>query len=924
MLAGLIARARSAWHGVRHTSDIDADMQEEFRAHLALREDDLMRAGLSPAAAARQARLEFGSPDRYRDEGRASRGLRRFDQMRVSWLDFKLGFRMLARYPGLTLVGGLAMAFAIWVGAGTFELTTRLVRPTLPFHDGDRIVGIRTWDAAANRPEARVAHDFLTWRTELKTVRQLGAFRAIKRNLITGDGRGGEPANIAEISASAFGMTGVPPLLGRSFVESDERPDAPSVVLIGYDLWHARFGGDRSVVGRSVRLGNVQTTIIGVMPKRYAFPISDNLWIPLRLTDGVYAPREGPGLQVFGRLAPGATISEAQAELTTVGTRASADLRATHEHLRPQVIPYSRLIFDLSGWRMAAALSVNVPLVLFVMLVCANVALLMFARAATRESELVVRSALGASRGRIITQLFAEALVLGGLAAIVGLGAVQLGLLWVVRVVEGEILDGGKLPFWFHDGLSPLTVLYALLLTVFGACIAGVVPGLKVTRGMGERLRRTTAGGGGLQFGGVWTAVIVIQIAVTVAFPLATYMVRRDAVYIRSVDVGFPDEQYLTVHLEMDRENESGAVMDTSRAAFASRFRATYEDLERRLLADPAVAGITFADRLPRMYHPHRLIEVDAGGATPLHPEWPGYRVSTAAVGPTFFDVFHAPILGGRAFTSSEHEAGRGDPATADARGGPVIVNQSFVKLVLGNRNPVGRRVRFIRFEEHEVTERAKTLAPWYDIVGVVQDMGMTVDGHDPKRAGIYLPVPPGGAYPAEMAVQVRGDPAAFVPTLRAIATAADPTLRLHDFMPLARVNDAELQFYAYWTRLLLVVSGIALTLSLAGIYSVMAFTVARRTREIGIRVALGGNPRRVVVAILKRPLIQVTLGIVVGGALIAALVSAASSGGVPMEHVAMIAAYLVGMLCICLLACIVPTRRALRVQPIEALRTDD
>ena len=922
MISQLIARARSLWRGVRSPAEVDADMKEEFRLHMELRAADLVRSGVAPAEAARRARLEFGSTESYKDKGRESRGLRRFDEIRVSWLDFKLGFRMLARYPGLTLVGGLAMAFAIWVGAGTFELISQLVKPNLPFQAGDRIVGIRTWDAAANRPENRVAQDFLTWRREVKTVEQLGAFRSIKRNLITADGRG-EPVDIAEISASAFRVTRVPPLIGRPLVESDERPGAPPVVLVGYDLWQTRFGGDRGVVGRAVRVGNVQATIVGVMPERFGFPVSNNFWIPLQLNDAGYAPLGGPGLQVFGRLAPGVSFSEAQAELAAIGARASVDSRTTHQHLRPQVIPYARSIFDVTGMKLVAALSVNLPLVLFVILVCANVALLMFARAATRETEIVVRSALGASRSRIIMQLFAEALVLGGVAAIVGLAAARLGIVWVMRVVEGEILNGGKLPFWFHGGLSPVTVLYAGILTLLGALIAGVVPGLKVTRGTGERLKQATAGGGGPQFGGLWTAIIVAQIAVTVAFPVVSYLVRRDAVQISSLDIGIPDEQYLTVRLEMDRETAAGGMADTSRAAFNARFKATYLELERRLAADPSVLGVTFADRLPRMYHPHRLIDVDAGGAAPLRPEWPAYRVSTAAVGPTFFEVFGAPVLAGRHFTTAEFENGHGDPRV-DTRGGAVIVNQSFVKRVLGNRNAIGRRLRFAHFEEWDEADRPSPTAPWYTIVGVVRDMGMAVDGGgDPKVAGIYLPVPAGGAYPANLAVHVRGDPAAFTPKLRAIATATDPTLRLHNFIAMSRLNDAELQFYAYWFRLLMVVSAIALTLSLAGIYSVMAFTVARRTREIGVRVALGGDPRRVVLTILKRPFIQVTLGILAGATLMIGLETLGLSGEIPFKHVVMIATYSAFMMCVCLLACIVPMRRALRVEPTEALRAE-
>jgi hypothetical protein len=274
-------------------------------------------------------------------------------------------------------------------------------------------------------------------------------------------------------------------------------------------------------------------------------------------------------------------------------------------------------------------------------------------------------------------QLFAEALVLGGVAAVVGLAAAGFGLRWVMGVVESEFLEGARLPFWFQDRLSFTTLLYAILLTVLSAVIAGVVPALKVTRAVGARLKQSTAGSGGLRFGGIWTAVIVAQVAVTVAFPAVAFFVRRDAVQIEQVDVGFPARQYLSVRLEMDREAPPGAPNaitaagrpDTSAAAFRARFRATYEELERRVAAEPGVVRVAFADRLPLMYHPHRLVRLDEGEAAPIDQRWPaGYRISSASVDPDFFDAVNAPIIVGRGFRAADHAIDRGEPGDADAQ----------------------------------------------------------------------------------------------------------------------------------------------------------------------------------------------------------------------------------------------------------------
>lgn len=818
---------------------------------------------------------------------------------------------MLFKYPGLTVVGGLAMAFAIWIGAGSFEFITQVLRPQLPLDDGDRVVGIQLWDASRAGVERQAVHDFVVWRNELQSIDDVGAFRELHRNL-TIEGSGSEPISIAEISASGFRVARVRPLMGRVLTEADEQAAADAVVVIGHDVWQRRFGGDPAIIGRTVRLGNDVSTVVGVMPEGFAFPVAHELWVPLRLNPLEHEPREGPAIRVFGRLASGASMEESQTELTTLGARAAAAFPATHEHLRPQVLPYARSIINLSGLESLALVSSNALLIMLLVLICSNVALLMFARAASRESEITVRSALGASRGRIIMQLFAEALVLGVVAAVIGLGAAGYGLRWAFGLVEGELRNGARFPFWFQDSLSLTTIVYAMLLTLLGAAIAGVLPALKVTRGLQARLRAAAAGGS-VKFGGVWTAVIIAQVAVTVAFPAIAYFVRESAIALRTADVGIAEEQFVTARLEMDRAapDVPGGVPPEQ---FDEHVRRTYRELERRLESDAAVAGVTFADRLPRMYHPARTIEVDAGGAAPRDPRWPaGYRVSSALVGPDYFQVLGAPIIAGRGFHSGDVESGAQ----------PIIVNRSFVTNVLGGRNPIGRRVRPLHYEEWDEPRPgdAEPL-PWYEIVGVVEDLGMSF-GRDPKVAGFYQAAEPETVYPLQVAVHVSGDPKSFVPRLRQIAAGVDPTLRLYDPTPLNEVSDGELKFLGFWFQLILMVSGIALLLSLAGIYSVMAFNVARRTREIGIRVALGSDPRRVITAILSRSLVHVALGIAAGAALVGAFAMLNSAGTLTAAGIVQLAGYAVLMMAVCMLACVVPTRRALRIQPTEAMRQE-
>lgn len=908
----LIARARSLWRGVRRRTDVETEMNEEFRLHLELRAADLVRAGLSPADAARTAKLEFGATEQYKDQGREARGLRRVDQIKFSWLDFKLGFRMLVRYPWLTLVGGFAMAFAIWAGAGAFEFVRQVVNPTLPLDDGGRIVALRNWDAGASTVQPRVLHDFVTWRDELQSIVDLGAARTVERNLITREGLG-EPVEVAEMTASGFRLTRVPPLLGRTLASADDVPGAPDVLVIGYDAWQRRFAGDPNVVGRSVQLNGVASTVVGVMPQGFAFPVSHQLWVPLRLSVLDYERGEGPALQVFGRLAPNATLDEANAEVTTLGQRAATQYPKTHQHLRPQVMRYARSVVNISPLESAAIRSVDVFLALLLMLICGNVALLLFARAATRENEIIVRTALGASRARIITQLFAEALVLSGIAAIIGLAAASFGLDRWLRAMEG--ITQRQLPFWFDHTLAPSTLVYSGLLALLGAVIAGVIPAVKITRGVSGQLRQATAGGGGgVRFGGIWTAIIVMQVAVTVTFPAVAFYVRRDAVQVRSIEAGIHAHEYLAARLVVD-QYESATPNDSSVGAFTARFAAIITEVERKLRSDPNVVGVTLADWLPLMSHDWQQIEVDEGAIAP-HDSALGHRVSVASLDVDYFDVLGAPLIAGRRFYTS-------DVGTRVA-----IVNAAFVDSLLQGRNAIGRRVRRLPPATYTMSlfignrsENANAQPePWFEIIGVAKDLGMK-SGYG--RAGIYYPVARGAATPTHIAVHVRGDPRSFIPKLRQAALATDPSLRVYNAMPLNEATSADLEFLAFWFRLTMLVSAVALLLSLTGIYAVMSFTVSRRTREIGLRVALGADPRRIVSTIFRRPLAQVALGIALGGVLVTAFSFGVMRGALWPTGAAFIVAYAVLMMGVCALACIVPTRRALRIEPTDALRAE-
>lgn len=901
----------------------DRDLDDEVDAHLAEATADYVARGLSPEDARFAAMRDFGGVTQVKQ---VHREMRSFPLM--NWLDFKLGGRMLVKYPGLTVVGGIAMAFAICVGLVVFQILALFIHPALPLPQGDRLVEIRVMDLEVNDEEPQVLHDLLHWRQSLRSITDVGAWRNSSLNLVDalGDSR---PVAVAEMSAAGFKVSDGVPLIGRVLVEADEEPGAPSVAVIGNEIWRTRFGSDPNVLGRRVKFGNEDVTIVGVMREGYAFPVSHEVWMPLKTALLDQAPRSGPVLVAFGVLAPGASMTSAQAELTTAGRQLAAQSPATHQRLEPLIRPFAMMTSpagDPAG--QLILYSVYAFTAALLILICGNVGLLLFARAASREADLVVRSALGASRGRIVAQMFAEALVLGGLAAIVGVIAADVALrYWGTGFLEANM---GRLPFWFDLSLSPLALAVAILLTTAAAAVAGIMPAMKLTQGMSDRLKHTTAGSGGLRFGGVWTVIIVAQVAATVIFPAVVYLEQVIVNGIEDFHAGFKTEQYLAVQIERDY-SVFGANIDAAAQDRNARLTGTLEELRRRVVAQPGVAGVTFTATVPTTGGPQKLVEmaydVDRGTKQVSDAEVPFREATIGAVDPSYFEVLGAPVIAGRGFTAAD--------AAASSR--VAIVDQGFVDQVLQGRNAVGQQVRF-RYPGKAPrpwsagnADDPPGLGEWYEIVGVVPELGLGAPTRKGRAAGLYLPATPNLFGQIQMMVHVPGgDPMTIAPQVREAAAALDPSLRLVNLQRVNEVNNDVLWVTSLWIRVTIVLSSVALLLSLAGIYAVLSFTVARRTREIGVRVALGASRRRVVAATFRRPLLQVTGGVLVGTVIVfiaAILIRNTELAGFENEltlaGMAKIFGYGSIMLGVCLLACLVPTHRALRVEPTTALRTE-
>ena len=577
--------------------------------------------------------------------------------MAISWLDWKLGARLLLKYPALTIIGGLSLAAAIAIGVVGIEVAGELLYKRLPFDAGGRVVRLETRDTAASRVEPRVLHDFAIWRRSLKTVAELGAARVSERNVLTGEGRV-ESLRVAEITASAFPLTRVLPLLGRPLQPADEMPDAEPVVVLGYDIWQRQFLQDPAIIGRVVTVGRIARTVVGVMPPRFGFPRNQQLWVPLPIQDA--APREGPAVQVFGRLADGASWQDAAAELNLVSARLAADQPATHSQLRTRVRAFAG---RTPGEPLRLEdLAVHAIVLLLLGAVSANVATLIFARTAMRESGIVVRHALGASRARVVAQIVTEGLVLALAAAALALLVAQTTVRYAWDRASQIVGDDG-LPFWVDLRLEPATVAYALLLALVAAVLIGLLPALKATGVSIQRgLQGITSTGGTMKFGGIWSFIVGAQVACTLLFvPAAVGIYTTSQRQNESTWAPFPTERYLTFGLRMDNEALAGEQGVPDDGQIAARRARAYEDFAGRLREEPGVTHVTHGDRLPTMFPDWVALEIDQDGAPParLHGNFEG-GFAMAAVGAGYHEAFGARILAGRALQAADAGAPNG------------------------------------------------------------------------------------------------------------------------------------------------------------------------------------------------------------------------------------------------------------------------
>lgn len=859
---------------------MEREMQDEMRQHLERATERLMARGLSPEEARRAALREFGNVHYLQEKSRDARGGRWLEALSP---DARLALRMLVKNPVLSVVGGLGMAVAMAIGIGFFAFMTFYYSDP-PVEEGERVVTVAYVVGDDSRS---TLFDYQLWKGELKSFEDVAAYRIIERELGGPIGAPGR-AEVAQMTASGFRVARVPPLMGRPLLDSDEAQGAPPVLVIGYREWQRRFGADPAVVGREVRLDGMPHTVVGVMPEGFRLPVNHGFWTAL-VAEVPLGPAEGPAVHVFGRLAPGVDAASAEVEAAGIGARMVAEYPGLYERLVPVVRPYIRHVLGVEQYPAWTVWLMQLFAALILIAVAVNVAVLFYARTALRRAEITVRTALGASRSRIVTQLFLEALALSAVAAALGLLISQVGYRQLTFLDDIQ----ERVPYWLLGGLPPATILYAAGLAAVAALVVGVIPGLQATGGHLQSTLRELGGGTGLRMGRTWTVLICVQVAVAVGILPAVVGIAWSSTPPPTPT--FPATEVLSFQLRP--RSALPAAVDAGQPAAEDDYPGLQAELLRRVAAMPEVAGVTFAST--------------SSGAR-IEVEDPTHATSSnlsgrLGIAPDYFEVLGVPLLAGRHF--EEGDAVEGAAA--------AIVNRAFVEQFFGGGDALGRRLRIVNAADGSVRESA----PWFEIVGVVEDMERP-SGGGRATPRVYHPIALGTA-PLRLEARTRGIGAASIaPHVREIAAEIAPGLDLNtDPMELRYQGDPA------GRRVLLLMVGLVtlsvLLLSAAGISALMSFAVSQRQREVGIRTALGASRGQVLASIFARSTRQLGIGLLIGAAG-AALVDRLAGGELMSGQVAPILAFVATIMLLSgLLATLGPARRALRIQPMEALREE-
>jgi putative ABC transport system permease protein len=809
--------------------------------------------------------------------------------MRQIVTDVRSGLRMLVKYPMLSIVAILTLGLGVGLSTTVFCIINGGLFKGLPFPAADRIVAVVGTNPSQNQPQQPISvQDLVIWKARQTSFEKFGEYAAAPMNLSTEEGRP-ERFSGGLLTVAAFEALGVQPILGRGFQDGDDRVGAEAIVLLGYTLWRDRFGSSPEVIGQPIRVSGVPRTVIGVMPEKFAFPIREALWTPLALEPNASKRGEEPFYQVIARLKPEVDIGEAKVQAATIAAQIERDFPETNRGRGADVVPYTR---TLLGPEIHALLYTMLGAGVGVLLIaCVNVSNLLVARASLRRREVAVRMALGAGRYRVVRQHLTEVLVLATLGGAIGIGLSLLGVGWFVQALSAD-----PPPFWMTFDLDYRVMLFVIGVIASASVVAGTLPALHAARvSAGSALKDDTRSATSARLGRFSSGLVVAELAVSCGLLIAAGLMIKSVVQLKTVKMPFAIENILTARVDLPRPHYPDV-------ASSIRF---FEQLLPRLQALPGVEAATLSDGLPAAGNGTIPVQIE-GKAYSQQSDYPLAREGIVTAG--YFDTFQTKVLSGREFTTA-------DTATSQ----PVaIVNQSFARVHFPAIDPVGHQMRRIRPNANE---------PWLTIVGVVPDLIMEGIGrNNASPVGYYIPIPQSDvANGVRIALRTRGDAATLTPLVRTAVASLDADLAIYEVSTLQRVIERQTWFYTVFGTFFMTFGFCALFLAAAGLYGVMSFAVTQRTREMGVRSALGAQGTQLIVLVMRKTVVQLGVGLVLGLGL--ALLASDKLQPV-LYHVnprdtVVFSGVIVTLAVAALLASFLPARRVTRIDPVVALATE-
>jgi len=880
---------------------LERDLDDELAFHLSMREDDYRRRGAADADARAAARRRFGNVAYLKEQ---CRDMWTFHPLETLLQDVRYGLRTLRKSPGFTVVAVLALAIGIGANTAIFSLIDASRARALPYADAPRLVVL--WgNVQRARVERRGASfpDFTDWRARAKSVEDMAAFDAQMMTLIGNEDP--ERFQTEFVSAPYFSLLGVQAARGRTFASDEDVLAKPSqVVVLSDGLWKRRFGADPHIVGRTITLCCAARayTVVGVMPPGFK-GLSDQaeLWVPFAM----YAPpdfmasRGTRGFAALAKLKSGVTVDAAQRDLDVVSKQLEREYPDTNEKRGVEVSP---LDVELVGSLRPALLTLMAAVGFVLLIACANVANLLLARSEARRREMAVRTALGAGQARLLRQLITEGCVLTLLGAAAGLVLARAAV--AALVAQSPV----TFPSFVTPGLDLRVAAFTVAVSLACGILVGLAPAWQA-RGidLSGSLKETSRGSDGRRSQRVRSLLVVAELSLAVVLLVGAGLMIRSVRNLAALSPGFEPGALLTLHLSIPRTAPvPGQFANGSSAAIAaapgSPQPVVYgRALLERLRAVPGVAAVALGNDVPLDGNAGAAF-YSAEGQAPTNAQ-NAPRAYTHRVSPEFFSTLRIPLVAGRTFTDAE----------AVPSPTAVVVSERLVKRFWPGQDPIGKRIKFGNLASQ---------SPWLSIVGVVGEVKYRGLPDNPTTdPDVYLPFADRNAQIA-LAVRASVAPASLVAPLRAAIRAADPSIPVYSIAPMDDLigNQTSQSRFTMW--LMGVFAAVALSLAAVGIYGVMSYLVTQRTREIGIRLALGAGGRDILRLVVGNGARLIGVGIAIGVAASFALqrlVSTLLFGVTAADSASGIAVVVLGA--VALLACYIPALRATRVSPLNALR---